>query len=352
MFGGRGARIVKWLFLLLLIVNLVILGWGYQSERSAATLVPVLPADLGDLRLLSEVESALIPVQLLPQDLVVSSSMPQSLPVSPETSGEIKPEPEEKSEPEVTPESEIKQEPEIKPESEQKPDPQAESQDEEGNTILPEQGEATIGNIPQELAAKNEEPAVEVEIVQNDGAESESEESQKQKVIPKKSVTLTLTCGAFGPLERGSRARSILSKLLQADIEASLRSEAHKKTIGYWVIIPPLENKGAAIKTVKELRAQGVKDIRRFFRGDQKNGISLGVFSKQGNAEKRQQELVDKGQPAEVQPRYIDAPLYWIDYRADQNLSEKMSKQLLEQYPKLKLEIYSCSSIVTPGGIF
>lgn len=315
---------MKWLFLLLLIVNLVILGWGVQSERSAATIAPVLPADLGDLRLLSEVESASIPVQLLPQDLAVS----QSLPAVAEASGEVN------------------------PESEEKPEPEPESRNEESGSIQPEPelGEAPVGDIPQQLAAKNEEPVVEVEIMHDAGAEVESEDSLEQAVVPEKSVTLT--CGAFGPLERGSRARSVLSKLLQADIEASLRSETHKKTIGYWVIIPPLESKEAAIKTVKELRAQGVKDIRRFFRGDQKNGISLGVFSKQGNAEKRQQELVDKGQPAEVQPRYIDAPLYWVDYRAEEALSEKMSKQLLEQYPKLKLEIYSCSSIVTPSGIF
>lgn len=329
---------MKWLFLLLLVGNLVIFGWGFQNERSADTTPLILPADLGDLRLLSEVESAPTPVQLPSQDLLVESSVPQSLPVVAVASGEMK------QEPEVTSEHEPEPEPESKPESESQLD------DDGGIQHESEPGETIIENTPQEPPAENEEPTVAVEIMQEDEAEPDSEENQEQMVVPEK--TVIMSCGAFGPLERGSRARSILSKLLQADIKASLRSETRKKTIGYWVIIPPLESQAAAIKTVKELRAQGVKDIRRFFRGDQKNGISLGVFSKPGNAEKRQQELVEKGQPAEVQPRYIDAPLYWVDYRAEENLSEKMSQQLLEQYPKLKFEIYSCSSIVTPSGIF
>ncbi len=279
MFGDGGGA-MKWLFLLLLIGNLVIFGWGFQREQSADTTTLAFPAALGDLRLLSEAGTIPTSVQLPSQDLLV--------------------------------------------------------------------GETIIENIPQGPAAENEEPTVVVEIMQEN--ESDSEERQEQAVVPKK--TVTMSCGAFGPLEYGSRARSILGKLLQADIKALLRSETRKKTIGYWVIIPPLESQAVAIKMVKELGAQGVKDIRRFLRGDRKNGISLGVFSKQGNAEKRQQELTDKGQPTEVQPGYIDAPLYWVDYRAEEILSEKMSRQLLEQYPKLKLEIYSCSSIVTPSGIF
>jgi hypothetical protein len=109
-----------------------------------------------------------------------------------------------------------------------------------------------------------------------------------------------------------------------------------QKPIGYWVMIPPLDNPEAAANLVQQLRERGVKDLRRFVRGKQKNGISLGVFSKRENAERRRREIARGGFASEISPRYITAPIYWVDYRGERGAVSEAYSRLKDEYKDIK----------------
>lgn len=283
---------MKWLFTLLLLVNLVILGWGLQRDPDAAAVATRVSPGIGNLQLLSEVDGGLGGIaseqqteQSLSDQAAVNS--PTVLTAPSPASGVAQ-----------------KQEEQETPIAEKLPAPAAPS------------------------------------------AETESQQEQKL------SESAPMVCGAFGPFERGAEARAIAESLVGEGMDASLRRESMEKPIGFWVLIPPLSSQEAAIEKVKQLRASGIEDIRRFVKGDLKDGISLGVFSRKANAQKRQQEITSKGHRADVVPRLITVPSYWIDYRSDQSRVDRAATRLRESQEGIKNEQYPCSRVVTSGGIF
>lgn len=283
---------MKWLFTLLLLVNLVILGWGLQRDPNAAAVATSVSPGIGNLQLLSEVDGSLDGVgpeqqtdQPLPDPAAAKAPSVSTAPSS--VSGPTQ-----------------------------------------------EQG---VGEspVPEKLPA----PAV---------TTAEAEPSPEQK----SPEPAPLVCGAFGPFERGAEARAIAESLVGKGMDTSLRRESMEKPIGFWVLIPPLSSQQAAIEKVKQLRASGIEDIRRFVKGDLKDGISLGVFSRKANAQKRQQEIASKGHRADVVPRLITVPSYWIDYRSDPSRVDRAAARIRESQEGIKNEQYPCSRVVTSGGIF
>jgi type IV secretory pathway VirB10-like protein len=163
---------------------------------------------------------------------------------------------------------------------------------------------------------------------------------------------VVLVCGAFGPFERGAEARALAESLASQGMETSLRRDSMEKPTGYWVMIPPLPSRQAAIEKVEQLRASGIDDVRRFVKGDQVNGISLGVFSTQKNAQSRQRAIADKGHRTSVVPRLVTVPAHWVDYRADQARVDKAVARIRENRDAVINEQYPCPRVVTSGGIF
>lgn len=299
---------MKWLFTLLILVNLAILGWGFQRDPDAALNMQRVPPGVGNLQLLAEVGSN--PVN--PDKAVaagVSSDVAGATSTGPEQAQAVRGEAQPAPLPEIG--SVMPQEPDLA----EKPVPGPAS------TGKPIDSELTSPTGPKPEKPQRPEPAPPV-------------------------------CGAFGPFERGAEARALAESLASQGMDTSLRRESMDKPIGYWVMIPPLQNQEAAIEKVKQLRESGIQDIRRFVKGDQKNGISLGVFSKQGNAQSRQQEIASKGHRAEVVPRLITVPTYWVDYRSDQARVDRAASRLSESREGIKNEQYPCSRVVTSGGIF
>lgn len=280
---------MKWLFTLLLLVNLALLGWGLQRDPNAVVNFPKARPGIGNLQLLAEVDS---PLDQSAKDAVAEERVAQQ---------EV---------PAVLA-TEVRQE-----------------SDSVANQTLDSSPQATV-----------------IEHQDNPPAEREI-------TMPTTPEPVAPVCGAFGPFERGAEARSLAESLASQGMDTSLRRESMDKPIGYWVMIPPLQSQDAAIEKVKQLRASGIQDIRRFVKGDQKNGISLGVFSNKKNAQSRQQEIVSKGHGASVVPRLITVPTYWVDYRSDQARVDRAMVRISESPGAIKNEQYPCSRVVTSGGIF
>ena len=65
----------------------------------------------------------------------------------------------------------------------------------------------------------------------------------------------------------------------------------------HWVHLPPAASREAARQTVLELRRKGVRDIAILRRDARRNVVSLGVFGKRSNANRRVAQLEQAGLP-------------------------------------------------------
>lgn len=227
-----------------------------------------------------------------------------------------------------------------------------------GEEILPAEGAATdaaIENIPALPTEAEVTGAPQPPPLLTDTVAAATEEPAKMPAMNSDEATDAeagvLQCGTYGPFDSVTAAQDLADRLALLSAESALRQEMISQTVGYWVIIPPLPNEAVAIETLQELKQLEVKDVRRFFRGDYKNAISLGVFSQQYNAEKRMESLVAKGYGAIVKPRYAEKLTYWVDYQESGDEAAQLFDLLLEQNPEIKHQINSCSRIVTSPGI-
>ncbi len=316
---------MKWLFIMLVLANLAIFGWGVQREIARPEAVVVEYPVVGDLRLLSEIDKEVV----LPGPIQGRVSQEQALEVNEEmetvavVAKEIPLEGDVAPSTDVTEGSPVEVVGEIQTETETPPEEEP-YQPVDGGILEQKSVQSPVSNLPEESKAvtavidNSQESAVEAESEVAEAKEPEPElvtaaplippeivvqvPSSEEEALPPKQVALV--CGAYGPFEKGSEARSVADRLHWRGVDSSLRQESYTETIGYWVMIPPVESQEMAIQTVQELKKLGIKDVRRFFRGEFKNGISLGAFSRQKNADNRRRSLISKGYNLTIKPRY------------------------------------------------
>jgi hypothetical protein len=101
-------------------------------------------------------------------------------------------------------------------------------------------------------------------------------------------------CLLLGPYPDPQAARALLERLASLQIEAKYAAVEVAGEPDYWVYLRPEPTKELAAAKLRELQE---KKIDSFIipQGEIANGISLGVFDKQENAEKRRQAIVEMG---------------------------------------------------------
>lgn len=306
---------MRWLFALILLLNLVILAWGVQREPDFSTPQGVARTGVGNIRLLSEFQVAKgqddtgNPVQKNQAD-------PEGFAVN--------------SQGRVTP-------------------PGANDMDDFGYA---EDVTGAAPPVAPEKVVEDPAPMPPTAVAKTAEGDTQGAPDAPPADQAVEAPGLVASCGAFGPFQRGAIGREVIDLLNGRGFDASLRRDSLDKTVGYWVVIPPLKDRETALAKVARLRESGITDIRRFVKGEQKNGISLGVFSSRENALKRQKAVSAKGHSSRIIPRTITLPIYWVDYRADRGRVEQAEADLAIRYPEMKNERYPCSRVVTPGGIF
>ena len=294
---------MRWFFLLLLLANVVLLILGIQHERSAPQVVAVTQNDVGELKLLSELDE----------------------------SGRFKDE-------EVLPSTDKKRVEESSTEksAKQNNQPVSDATDREKSEL----------SSTREISSTSE---AQQSVVQSGSAPEEPPEVNTEPVVTEKAADEK--CGALGPIELGSRARSIAEELKWLDIDASLRYETYKKQTGFQVMVPPLENRAKATRLVGRLEEAEIEDFHLFYRGGLENGISLGIYNRRINAEQRKKAIADKGFESQIIQRFSEEPAYWIDYRIRKGADVDSYSRMEALHPELKIEEYVCPRVVTTRGI-
>lgn len=79
--------------------------------------------------------------------------------------------------------------------------------------------------------------------------------------------------------------RSRGAEILAVAAESRETIESHR------VYIPPLDSRKSAIRTMRELKSRGIRDVAVVLRGELRNAVSLGVYRSRVNAESRKTSL-------------------------------------------------------------
>ena len=124
-------------------------------------------------------------------------------------------------------------------------------------------------------------------------------------------------CFSYGPLLNSDDSDRLTRWFLQRNIYADSRQTEEKGNQFFWVHLAPQESTTVAIGALQDLIRKGVKDLRLISRGDLKNAISLGLFSSQKAVNERIGEIKEKGYQPVLVPHYGENKIHWVDVQVD-----------------------------------
>ncbi|MFK8067456.1 MAG: SPOR domain-containing protein [Gammaproteobacteria bacterium] len=131
------------------------------------------------------------------------------------------------------------------------------------------------------------------------------------------------TCLSIGPYQSDIEVIDLNNWLQFNRIPHRERIEEKRTSERYWVYLAP-QTEAKAKAQLQELRRKGLKDYYLIGKGDMKNAISLGLFSRQSTVNNRLAELKKVGYNPVVVPQHKITKLMWLDIQINdgQNLPE------------------------------
>ncbi len=177
-----------------------------------------------------------------------------------------------------------------------------------GATLAAEATEATVG-----VAAADEAPPI---ADSDSGAEATGVASvtgEASGAVTVAASEIPTRCVSVGPFLDLAEATVAASTLRSGGLEPRQRLAESQVLAGYWVHLPAYPSRAAAISAVEGLRENGVTDIYIEPSGEQRNAVSLGIFSDRARAESHASNIraIDFG--AVVSERFRPAQAYWVD---------------------------------------
>lgn len=138
---------------------------------------------------------------------------------------------------------------------------------------------------------------------------------EQQPAVPQK------RCFTLGPFMNSDDVTSATEKLMLSGRPFEKRVSEKKEQIGYWVYLPPFENREAAVQKAEEFKLLGDKHFYVVKApAEYANAISLGVFQGKSNAQRRYRQLKNLGYDVKLQGRYRQNPVYWLDYTEQEDI--------------------------------
>jgi hypothetical protein len=295
---------MKWLFLLLLIINIGIFSWGYRQEQLPPSPTITAGADIGEMRLIGERQEK--------SDQAATEAAPAP------TQEESVPETEQTA-------------------TDETPSAGSDSPAETAEGVTaPEQTEEAAASPEKQQISASDTPT------QSDRPETGYNPSEPE-------AEMTSRCGAIGPILDRKKAQGVLDDLKKLQFAPKLEESTEKQQIGYWVVIPHLGDGDQAQSMIERLAQAGLKDIWHFRGGELENVISLGVFSQKDNAENFSREVLAKGFKTEMQPRFLNKKRYTVKFNVTRpkNVTGIMWRMVEKKYSRMPFTEQSCEPIAT-----
>jgi hypothetical protein len=258
----------RWLFLILLVLNLLLFAWGYQHPwRESLSLAP-LPPGVPTIQLLSETPTT------SSTQAQAAGGMPLSATGSATAAG-----------------------------------PQS----------IPQSAPSQVSTNDQEMGPADGVPAQQPEVVER-------------------------RCVRLGPFDQKNVAAGLTEVLNKAGHRTELDMETRRQPSGFWVVIAP--PKRQVDKLMVDLQTAGILDVWHFSTGPLAGTISLGLYSDRARAEERRATLARKGFPAEIRPRRLEVPVFWVraHYVENDPAAKSALQQAYKKYPSLSFPSPPCGS--------
>ena len=169
--------------------------------------------------------------------------------------------------------------------------------------------------------------------------------SEQQGVLEPQNARLdtvpNASCYSLGPFatpENMEQALDVVAPLADTTRERRLMTAEQE---GFVVAMDPAPTREAALQRARELNEAGIRDYYVITAGAEENGISLGLYRDEVNAQRRQRELAQSGFDARLLARRQSFPEYWLDY-AELPDRPAQWESLLNEFPNLTRSSIPC----------
>ena len=139
-------------------------------------------------------------------------------------------------------------------------------------------------------------------------------------------------CFTLGPFSDLTTLRKLTREIKDYVLEASFRSAEEKEQTKYRVYLKSAGSMKRAKALTRELVNKGIKDYFIITSGPNKYGISLGYFSSKERAYRHARRVEKAGFDAIAEPVFRNYTIYWLDYRiqAGKQIPQRVFDDLLE----------------------
>jgi hypothetical protein len=152
----------------------------------------------------------------------------------------------------------------------------------------------------------NEQPEEEITQIEQEAA---------QEVVIAKTSQDSISCYTLGPFRKEKLVQQLSARMDDEGFQPNTRAIEQTETAGYWVYLPPYKSRKEALAVAGKLAERGVKDYYVVTNDENKNAVSLGLFSEKGRADRRKADIRRYGYKPRSEIRYRDRTYYWVDYQ-------------------------------------
>ena len=151
-------------------------------------------------------------------------------------------------------------------------------------------------------------------------------------------------CYTVGPFDARTQAQRVMHKLSGLGFPPRLRTQTQRVPGDYWVYLPPLPSRQAALQMIHALAGRGMKNYFIVTRGEQQNAISLGVFKDKESAERRKAQVTAMGYTPVLGRRPAERSVYWLDYgeTPDHMLAPSVWSAIAKESPDIQRKPRPC----------
>jgi hypothetical protein len=165
--------------------------------------------------------------------------------------------------------------------------------------------------------------------------------------LPKPIVNQPPICfqaGAYTDKEKVAEIISSLKNKANVNMEQlDVQTSQTRILRSIWVYLPPLKNKQAAKRTIKNLKQAGFKDYRIIATGKFQNAISLGLYNTKIYADIRVKKLRSKGyKNIKIQKRYKDVKKYVLNFKIPAIQKTLLLNMFEEKFEEPRLNLVAC----------
>ena len=321
---------MRWMIGLLVVVNLVLLLWQFQVERPEALRASATLPEVGELRLLSRTEGAsgqggaqesepagppaetgaavadAPPVEepIVEEPAVEQPAVEEPVPEKPELEQSLTEQPANEtsgSEASVTSmHSMADVEVVIEDQAAAAPEASATTSKPLLSAAGAEADESRV-SPPDEVAEKTPRPAAE-----ESGPAAQIQPVQTIQAKPRMTPQSPAPrCWRLSSFDTQQEAEAVAAQLPAGVKKLRVEPVSQRQPSGYYyVLLPPLPDRAAALRLERRLKEKGIKDSWVFSKGPLRNAISLGLYSSEVNARRHQKEIEAKGFEPELRPRF------------------------------------------------